>query len=655
MNLKKYIFSVAIGTLVATGFTGCLSQDEFLEEHSYKFDDQTFYQSESDMELGLNGCYRLIQSLMMGQTHGIHSWMIGGVGLDTYSQTSGNDHFSNWNTLTGESGYTRHWYDNLFKMVNRANTVLDMIDERSYIQYSSETKKKELRAEALFFRGWAYRALAGMYGNVPILEHHATEIQNGYVPSDRQAVWEFCKEDFSYAAANLPKAASKPGKITRAAADHYLAEINLALGDFNGAVAAATRVIDGTDGDYHLMTTRFGSRAGEATDRYGNSLAAPAGAYWDLFREGGNQNSTDNKEAIWVCQYNYGTYSTGGGGNEWWRIQANNVESAWMSGTVRFNTTKRTLSDGSQIYLWGDNTACFQPGIVGSAVSTVSSAAGRYEANIARDSMGGNVPYQGTVLIPTYFVRDRLWEASCKDGKVDFRGSEVMIQRNWYTPGGTRWLDEKAAAFARAAAAVGTADEDAYKINASDTTAIFPRLWKFSDDKHPNGDNKAYDCDWYMLRIAETYLVRAEAYLALNDKSKAANDINVLRDRANASYCTAADINIDYILDERARELLGEENRWLTLNRLSVNPNALSYISDCHPVQDETTGNTMYDRARKYAFGYENLSGSNQPREWDPVEKRYISNFHPYNYQYPIPNQVIQSNSGVKYPQNTGY
>lgn len=62
----------------------------------------------------------------------------------------------------------------------------------------------------------------------------------------------------------------------------------------------------------------------------------------------------------------------------------------------------------------------------------------------------------------------------------------------------------------------------------------------------------------------------------------------LLRDRANASYCTAADIDIDYILDERARELLGEENRWITLNRLSVNPNA-TYISDCHPIQDETT------------------------------------------------------------------
>ena len=118
MKLTRYFFVVAVSTALATGLTGCLSQDEFLEEHSYKFDDQTFYQSESDMELALNGCYRQIQSLMMGQTHGSHSWMIGGIGLDTYSQKGGNDHFSNWNTLTSESGYTRHWYDNLFKLIS---------------------------------------------------------------------------------------------------------------------------------------------------------------------------------------------------------------------------------------------------------------------------------------------------------------------------------------------------------------------------------------------------------------------------------------------------------------------------------------------------------------------------------------------------------
>ena len=58
-----------------------------------------------------------------------------------------------------------------------------------------------------------------------------------------------------------------------------LAEMSICIGDYDKAIAAAKRVIDGTDGDYHLMTERFGTRAGEATDRYGN----PHSSYWDLF------------------------------------------------------------------------------------------------------------------------------------------------------------------------------------------------------------------------------------------------------------------------------------------------------------------------------------------------------------------------------------
>lgn len=118
--------------------------------------------------------------------------------------------------------------------------------------------------------------------------------------------------------------------------------------------------------------------------------------------------------------------------------------------------------------------------------------------------------------------------------------------------------------------ASGDPDADLYKITANDTVTLFPRIWKFGTDKHVDGDYRRYDPDWYVIRLAETYLLLAEAYLNKGDKASAADAINVVRARAKAPLCTAADVTIDYILDERARELYGEEHRAVTLSRLST-------------------------------------------------------------------------------------
>ena len=677
--MKKYIF-----ILLALVLSVSCNDDAFLEEKTYVDDTSSFFKNQQAIEIALASAYSNIQYMVFGNQRGgsEHNWMVNGLGLDTFSMTSANGQFSNWALLTPDSGYARHYGDYMYKLANRANTVVDMIDEHPEIEYSTATKKEELRAEAVFLRAYAYRVLAGMFGCLVYSEHMTQEARYDYEMISRQEGWEKLAEDFAYAEQNLPAKPRLMGTVTKAAAAHYLSEIYLSLGKFKEAEDAASRVINKTDGDYQIMTTRFGNRKDQAVDRYGNSLAAPQGAYWDLFRSSAmtakdkfasdsNPNDPDNKEAIWVAQIDYTPgvdgWPLGSSGDSWWRTHVPVLESTWapwipMGGK---NGT-RVDKDGVKFYVFTADATCYPAGVApagaGTPAADIPEAQGRklaYSLSTKIDSLAcraqglNNAATALGLYASEFFVRpagDIL--GSYWDDPDDFRGSEVMIQRDYYTPSGKKWSEVKANIKARAAAHPG---DKQYVLTASDTVNVTPRYWKFSDDKHiiDNG-NCYYDTDWYMIRIAETYLLRAEARLAQGNKSGAAEDINVLRNRAGAKPCTASQVNIDYILDERVRELFGEEQRWITLSRLSCNPNA-TYVLDCYPTQNATTSNTLYERTRKYGFGYENDERGRETYVDALGNTRHIPNIKPYNYVLPIPIQIIQSNKDKEIPQNAGY
>ncbi|MCK4920518.1 MAG: RagB/SusD family nutrient uptake outer membrane protein, partial [Bacteroidales bacterium] len=73
--------------------------------------------------------------------------------------------------------------------------------------------------------------------------------------------------------------------------------------------------------------------------------------------------------------------------------------------------------------------------------------------------------------------------------------------------------------------------------------------------------------DQIYLRLADTYLLKAEAQFKLGDPAAAAATINIIRQRSNATDITAGDVDIDFIPDERSRELIVEEERRYTLLR----------------------------------------------------------------------------------------
>jgi len=154
----------------------------------------------------------------------------------------------------------------------------------------------------------------------------------------------------------------------------------------------------------------------------------------------------------------------------------------------------------------------------------------------------------------------------------------------------------------------------------------FPGIAKFLDNVY-DSNYPTYDIsyrDFFVIRLAELYLIKAEAQLKTGDANGATATVNSLRStRAIAGKDNSTTIsNIDDIMDERAVELCGEFHRWFDLKR---------------------TGNLI-----KYVKAYNHLSAQN------------IKDYHIYR---PIPSSELNSvtnyteekNSLTGMWQNEGY
>ncbi|SFB27423.1 RagB/SusD family nutrient uptake outer membrane protein [Algoriphagus aquimarinus] len=410
--------------------------------------------------------------------------------------------------LTPTTGVVQNIWSDLYRMIFDANVILGRIDDTA-LQFDSEAQRNALKAEAMFFRGFAYRTLAILYGGVPIILEEITTPRRDFVRASKQEVMDQVISDLMFAAGNLPEVneLKEDGRLTKAAANHLLAEVYITTANYAGAIAAATKVIDNPN--YRLMTDRFGSRKGEEGD-----------VYWDLFRRNNQNRTSGNMESIWVRQFEY-LVEGGGADNPWPRFL---VPLYWqLTGSDGKNLFTGPLNQyGGRGIGWFAPTSYVKDEIwANDAVDMRNSS-----KNIIRDIVANNPA--------SAFFGQKIVESGAIDNFPNTLG---------------RWWN---VIFAKVAP-IGNFPEE-YVINAE--TGLV------------NGGANGMATDQYIFRLAETYLLRAEAHLGQGDLASAAQDINALRERAHATPAAASEIDIDYILDERARELAWEELRLLTLMRV---------------------------------------------------------------------------------------
>jgi len=407
-----------------------------------------------------------------------------------------------------------HW-NALYKIVSEANTVISRVPGSTM----TDDEKKLTEARARFFRGLAYRTLAYLYGGVPLTLEEVTVPKTDYSRATKAAVLAQVIEDLKFSAANLPDiAAVQDGEISNLAALHLLSEVYLAAGQFQDAVDAATQVI--SNPAVHLMRNRFGAKAN----------SNPGDVYFDLFQQGNQNRKSGNMEGLWVIQFE--TDVLGGG--------------SLSSGTSGSYQLERNFAPQF------NNLRVTGGGAVSPILYPVSDLSG-----------GRGI---GWAITDTYFS-DSIWQS---DFNNDIRNANHNFVRDFKATNPASPLFGQTISTKNPPPGVKVPNRYLYAFQSKITTpgdhptALFADLSKLLLKSTAGGTY----ADQYMFRLAETYLLRAEGYLGLGRLADAANDINEVRGRANALPVAPANVTIDYILDERMRELGVEEKRRLTLMRL---------------------------------------------------------------------------------------
>ena len=557
MKTYKYLILLLV---VVFSFFSC-NEEEWLEEEAYGFySADNSYINEDQFNAAVTKIYQ--------ETDQYSTWSNNAnffISLYTSDLAFGanrqNINLNNYGAqLVPGNGHVRINWQRYYSVIANTNTVLGRIDLEG-TEFSSEVKRNQLKAEASFFRGYLYNYLATQYGGVPLVLEEVTSAKRDFVRATQAEVYAQCIKDLEFAAANLPDVTELGDEVrlTKAAANHLLAELYITVGEYDKAIASASLVIDHPS--YELMRERFGSRMDE-----------PGDVYWDLFRRENQNRSSGNTEAIWVAQYEYLVPGGGNGstitqflGPGYYNIQGPDGVNLFLGPTSQNGGRGISWLAPSDYLLndvWVDS-----PGDMRNS-----------ETNIIRDLVADNPnsPYFGQKMVENNLISNdnrlsKLWSAIFSKTTVANNFPEELF------------VDEATGEVTR---------------NASSTFR-----------------------DHYHMRLAETYLLRAEAYLNAGNPGLAAADINVIRDRANAPLITAGDVDIDFILDERTRELHFEEFRTLTLKRTGK------------LVERVSANNPWYN-------------GKFSPE---------ISTIDDYHSLWPIPSQEIERNSEAVLEQNPGY
>jgi hypothetical protein len=498
-----------------------------------------------------------------------------------------------------------YWYEG-YKGVKYANVVISRIDDATYVD---EAEKNAVLAAAYFHRAYRYYRLTNQFGDIPYLGDEVTAPKLDYYSTKREVILQSIKKDMEFAA-QWAIVNNDKGRVTRGGCGHLLTKINLSLGLFDDAIASASAVIDG--GQHALMTARFGVNASQSDKN----------VIWDLHRPD-NKSIPANRECL-------------------------------------MNVISRVSTEGSDRMQIMRNTVPFWAASGGNAIKTPSGKIGMSQANGIQweyvQTMGRGIGRCRAVPYATQMI----WTLD---------NTDLRHQRSWYDDQGVfhqgNWMEMEDLVYNNPA--LNTQGNAEYSpewygknLRLRGDNGILLTLdtirnwfaWPHYKLWAPDPTQTQWiggETDWYIFRLAETYLLRAEAYFWKGDLQKAADDINAVRRRAQAREITASEVNMRMILDERARELYMEEPRKTELTRI-----AFIYAQTGKPADDGTVYNLNNFSDKN--FYYDHIMATTQ---FYNKGVRTVHNdaytMSAYHVLWPVPQESISTNVEGVINQNKGY
>lgn len=540
-------------------------------------------------------------------------------GTDLFFNTRGHAAGSfNDYSLTPENGTVQSYYSQCYNVIRLANGVIEYAGAESTEAY-----------EARFIRGYAYYLLTQQFGAVPYITSYINSAEREYPRTPLEEVYSSVIEDLNDLYTNSSLAAQEhTGHASKQAVAALLAKVCLAAGwDVQTTLQSAEQ------GTYTVNSTEYFSLAASWAEKAinGVQLTMSFADKWSPYKEG-------NAEEIWSVQYDRASYpgDVSSGGHS-----LQNTYGGYFGNVTEFGL-KYTNSDNQPtakaIMLFDKNDlryeGTFMTTYYNSSKDGSSAADWGTSGYFAYYNLDANKLASQPIALKFYHpaTTQAEVEADLKAHQAQFANytNRAKVQK-------AVRLDDNNNVLVYTFKEDGTFTAPTKTTYAEymEQTDAFGSVKKFDD---PESQQLTGSCDYrdvVIFHVSDMYLVAAEAYLMAGDATKSLAKLNAVRNRAGLAslnsfgeyqpeYSTSATFtikDIDVILDERARELYAERQRWTDLRRTKQ---LIRY-------------NVEFNNYVASAADMANVAGE-------------------YKWLRPIPQEEISSNTGINNEdQNPGY